>query len=66
MYDDLTQFWFLGVYTLPTIGVYCMSKHATRALADILRCELSQWGVSVHDIQPGLFRQVVSFELKET
>jgi NAD(P)-dependent dehydrogenase (short-subunit alcohol dehydrogenase family) len=42
-----------------------MSKHATRALADILRCELSQWGVSVHDIQPGFFRQVFRFDLKD-
>jgi NAD(P)-dependent dehydrogenase (short-subunit alcohol dehydrogenase family) len=42
-----------------------MSKHATTALANALRFELSQWGISVHDIQPGFFRQVFSFELKD-
>lgn len=37
-----------------------MSKHATTALANVLRYELSQWGISVHDIQPGLFRTKIS------
>ena len=36
-----------------------MSKHAATALANVLRFELKQWGITVHDIQPGFFRQVV-------
>jgi hypothetical protein len=49
----------LGRLPLPGIGVYCMSKHAATALANVLRFELKQWGITVHDIQPGFFRQVV-------
>jgi NAD(P)-dependent dehydrogenase (short-subunit alcohol dehydrogenase family) len=40
-----------------------MSKHAATALANVLRFELKQWGITVHDIQPGFFRQVVSLLL---
>jgi NAD(P)-dependent dehydrogenase (short-subunit alcohol dehydrogenase family) len=36
-----------------------MTKHAATALANVLRFELQQWGVTVHDVQPGFFRQVV-------
>ena len=36
-----------------------MSKYAATALANVLRFELKQWGITVHDIQPGFFRQVV-------
>jgi NAD(P)-dependent dehydrogenase (short-subunit alcohol dehydrogenase family) len=49
-------FGFVGLHVFPGIGAYCMSKHATTALANILRYELSQWRVTVHDIQPGFFR----------
>jgi NAD(P)-dependent dehydrogenase (short-subunit alcohol dehydrogenase family) len=38
-----------------------MSKHAAVALADVLRFELKKWGITVHDIQPTFFRQVVYF-----
>jgi len=40
-----------------------MSKHAAIALANVLRFELKQWGITVHDIQPGFFRQVVCLPL---
>jgi len=36
-----------------------MSKHAATALANVLRFELKQWGITLHDFQPGPFRQVV-------
>ncbi|PNF35912.1 Short-chain dehydrogenase/reductase family 9C member 7 [Cryptotermes secundus] len=49
-----------GLHIIASVGVYCMSKHATTALANVLRYELSQWGISVHDIQPGLFRTKIS------
>jgi NAD(P)-dependent dehydrogenase (short-subunit alcohol dehydrogenase family) len=39
-----------------------MTKHAATALADILRYELQQWGITVHDIQPGFFRQVLCLQ----
>jgi NAD(P)-dependent dehydrogenase (short-subunit alcohol dehydrogenase family) len=38
-----------------------MSKHAAVALADTLRFELEKWGITVHDIQPTLYRQVFYF-----
>ena len=50
---------YLGRLTFPGIGLYCMTKHAAVALANIFRFELKQWGITVHDIQPGFFRQVV-------
>ena len=50
---------YLGRLTFPSNGLYCMSKHAAVALANVLRFELKQWGITVHDIQPGGFRQVV-------
>jgi len=36
-----------------------MSKHAATALAEVLRFDLQQLGITVHDIQQGYFRQVV-------
>nr|AGM32830.1 Rossmann-fold NAD(P)(+)-binding protein [Coptotermes formosanus] len=45
-----------GRVSVPGMGAYCMTKHAATALADVLRCELRQWGITVHDIQPGFFR----------
>ena len=50
---------YLGRLSVPGLGVYCMSKYAATALANVLRFELKQWGITVHDIQPGFFRQVV-------
>jgi NAD(P)-dependent dehydrogenase (short-subunit alcohol dehydrogenase family) len=50
-----------GRLPLPFCGLYSMTKHAATALADVLRMELKQWGITVHDLQPGFFRQVVSF-----
>jgi NADP-dependent 3-hydroxy acid dehydrogenase YdfG len=50
---------YLGRLVLPGMGPYCMTKHAVTALANVLRFELKQWGITVHDIQPAFFRQVV-------
>jgi NAD(P)-dependent dehydrogenase (short-subunit alcohol dehydrogenase family) len=44
---------------VPGVGLYCITKHAATALANVLRFELKQWGITVHDVQPGFFRQVV-------
>ena len=51
--------YYLGRLSFPGTGLYCMTKHAVFALANVLRFELKQWGITVHDIQPGAFRQVV-------
>ncbi|CAI5456040.1 unnamed protein product [Caenorhabditis angaria] len=39
----------------PTVGPYCVSKHAVEAYADVIRHELSDFGVSVHMLEPGFF-----------
>jgi NAD(P)-dependent dehydrogenase (short-subunit alcohol dehydrogenase family) len=58
----------LGRLIFPGIGVYCMSKHAATALANVLRFELKQWGITLHDFQPGPFRTNMTnleFSMKE-
>ncbi|CAO4386668.1 unnamed protein product [Caenorhabditis nigoni] len=39
----------------PTVGPYCVSKHAVEAYADVIRHELIDFGVSVHLLEPGFF-----------
>ncbi|KAF1748860.1 hypothetical protein GCK72_025327 [Caenorhabditis remanei] len=39
----------------PTVGPYCVSKHAVEAYADVIRHELVDFGVSVHLLEPGFF-----------
>ncbi|CAD6190511.1 unnamed protein product [Caenorhabditis auriculariae] len=39
----------------PTVGPYCVSKHAVEAYADVIRHELCDFGVSVHLLEPGFF-----------
>ncbi|CAB3399448.1 unnamed protein product [Caenorhabditis bovis] len=39
----------------PTVGPYCVSKHAVEAYADVIRHELTDFGVSVHLLEPGFF-----------
>ena len=36
-----------------------MSKHASVSFADALRLEMDKWGISVHTIEPTLYRFVV-------
>jgi hypothetical protein len=54
----MSSYLLLGRLPFPGLGVYCMTKHAATALATVLRFELKHWGITVHDIQPGFFRQV--------
>ncbi|XP_069689218.1 short-chain dehydrogenase/reductase family 9C member 7-like [Periplaneta americana] len=46
----------IGRTALPGLSPYSMSKYAAVALADTLRRELSKWSISVHTIQPWLYR----------
>jgi len=41
---------------LPGTGPYSVSKFAVEAYCDVLRSELSQFGVSVSILEPGFFR----------
>jgi NAD(P)-dependent dehydrogenase (short-subunit alcohol dehydrogenase family) len=43
-----------GVLAMLGGGAYYASKHALEALSDVLRAEVSRFGVSVVVIQPGL------------
>ncbi len=42
-----------GVISTPFMGPYCMSKYAIESMSDILRRELSVYGIDVITLQPG-------------
>ena len=42
-----------GLAAMPGLGAYSMSKFALQSMADVLRLELSPWGIRVILIQPG-------------
>ncbi|EOD18794.1 hypothetical protein EMIHUDRAFT_209376 [Emiliania huxleyi CCMP1516] len=44
-----------GLFTVPYLGAYCMSKHAVEAMALTLRQELASSGVKVCTINPAPF-----------
>ena len=46
----------LGTISLPSLTAYCISKHGVQAFCDSLRREVKQFGVSVHILDPGMFR----------
>jgi NAD(P)-dependent dehydrogenase (short-subunit alcohol dehydrogenase family) len=43
----------MGKVAMPMLGAYSMSKHALEAMTDVLRLELTQWGIHVAAIEPG-------------
>jgi NADP-dependent 3-hydroxy acid dehydrogenase YdfG len=45
----------LGRVTFPFMGIYGASKFAVEALTDSLRCEVSQLGVEVVEVQPSAY-----------
>jgi NAD(P)-dependent dehydrogenase (short-subunit alcohol dehydrogenase family) len=47
----------MGRVVLKATGPYCMSKYASEAYMDILRQEMRDFGVTVHIVEPGVFRQ---------
>merc|ERR1712020_35319 len=42
-----------GLYAYPGLSVYCATKHAIEGFTQVLRQELSKFGVSVVSLQPG-------------
>ncbi|KAG0710113.1 Retinol dehydrogenase 2 [Chionoecetes opilio] len=49
-----------GRYTFPGFTAYSMSKHATVSFADGLRLEMQKWGITVHTVEPTLYRTPIS------
>jgi len=49
-----------GRYTFPGFTAYSMSKHAAVSFADGLRLEMTKWGISVHCVEPTLYRTPIS------
>ncbi|EDO48707.1 predicted protein, partial [Nematostella vectensis] len=45
-----------GYISVPSIGVYCISKFAVEAFSSALRLELEPWGVKVIVVEPGGYR----------
>ena len=45
-----------GTISVPSATAYCISKHGVQAFSDALRREVKQFGVSVHILDPGMFR----------
>lgn len=45
-----------GRLSMPSQAAYCASKHAMEGYSDGLRRELFDWGVTVHIIEPGIFK----------
>ncbi|KAK3851056.1 hypothetical protein Pcinc_042265 [Petrolisthes cinctipes] len=63
--DDFLSCFSLGDssrYTFPGFTAYSMSKHASISFADGLRLEMQKWGISVHTVEPTLYRTHISQE----
>eukprot|EP00940_MAST-03C_sp_MAST-3C-sp2_P001701 g1701.t1 len=45
-----------GRVGLPTQSAYCASKFAVEGYSEVLRKEMIPWGVTVHVIEPGVFK----------
>ncbi|KAG8227943.1 hypothetical protein J437_LFUL018525 [Ladona fulva] len=51
-----------GRYTFPGFTAYSMSKSAVCSFVDGLRREMKKWSLSVHTIEPSLYRTTISEE----
>lgn len=51
-----------GRYTFPGFTAYSMSKSAICSFADGLRREMKKWSITVHTIEPSLYRTTISEE----
>lgn len=49
-----------GRYTFPGFSAYSMSKHAAVSFADGLRLEMRKWNISVHTVEPTLYKTPIS------
>lgn len=46
-----------GRVGLPSQPAYCATKYAVEGYSDVLRKDMAPWGVTVHIIEPGIFKQ---------
>lgn len=53
-----------GRLVCQNMGPYCLSKHAVEIYSDLLRCELQPFGVTVHIIEPQVFRTPITTHIK--
>ncbi|WP_246882931.1 SDR family NAD(P)-dependent oxidoreductase [Pseudomonas chlororaphis] len=44
-----------GILVMPSVGVYCATKHAIEGIAGEMKAELAPYGVKVATVNPGLF-----------
>uniref|UniRef100_A0A6A7G7M0 Estradiol 17-beta-dehydrogenase 2-like n=3 Tax=Hirondellea gigas TaxID=1518452 RepID=A0A6A7G7M0_9CRUS len=49
-----------GRYTFPGFSAYSMSKHAAVSFADGLRLEMKKWNISVHTVEPTLYKTSIT------
>jgi len=49
-----------GFLTRPSMGAYCMSKHAVEAYSDALHFDLAENGIKVSIIEPGSFHTKIA------
>ncbi|CAL4069091.1 unnamed protein product [Meganyctiphanes norvegica] len=49
-------------YTFAGFSAYSMSKHAAVSFADALRLEMNKWNISVHTVEPTLYRTQIASE----
>ncbi|XP_014667755.1 PREDICTED: estradiol 17-beta-dehydrogenase 2-like [Priapulus caudatus] len=49
-----------GRMTYAGFSAYSMSKHAVISFANALRVEMKKWGISVHTIEPSLYRTPIT------
>ncbi|UVS70624.1 SDR family oxidoreductase [Nitrososphaera viennensis] len=54
-----------GMVSLPTIGMYCATKHALEAFTEALRMELWNTGIKVASINPGVIETNIHFVTDE-
>eukprot|EP00924_Labyrinthula_sp_SR-Ha-C_P006869 snap_masked-scaffold_8-processed-gene-3.39-mRNA-1 protein AED:0.19 eAED:0.21 QI:0/-1/0/1/-1/1/1/0/341 len=55
-----------GRVGLPYTSAYCATKYAVEGMTESLRKELGVWGISVHLIEPGIFKSTGLYERYET
>ncbi len=44
---------------------YCASKYAVEGYSEVLRKDMAPWGVTVHIIEPGIFKQTALYNTWE-
>lgn len=55
-----------GRVGLPTQPAYCMSKFGVEGFSEVLRMDMNAWGVTVHIIEPGVFKATGLYKTFET